>query len=167
MRLGIKSALLLLVLFSASPSNAAQEISWKGRAFIKGWEGFSLCPYQDVAGYWTVGVGHLMKSSESKTQCISPTQVEELFSQDVIPTKVCIRTYLSDTLEQNQFDALTSFTFNLGCRKDSTLFRVVNNNPADPQVGTEFLRWTKAGGKEVRGLRFRREAEKRLYYSNW
>lgn len=71
------------------------------------------------------------------------------------------------TLTQNQFDALVSFTFNLGegSLKSSTLLKKVNANPSDTTISSEFLKWNKAGGKVIDGLTKRRQAEAKLYFA--
>ena len=75
--------------------------------------------------------------------------------------------YCRDDISQSQFDALVSFAYNLGPNslKSSTLLKKVNANPSDPTIKDEFLKWTKAGGKVLKGLVLRREAEAALYFS--
>ncbi len=67
----------------------------------------------------------------------------------------------------NQFDALVSFCYNVGPAnlKSSTLLKKVNINPNDPTIKNEFLKWTKAGGKVLKGLVTRRTAEAELYFT--
>lgn len=71
-------------------------------------------------------------------------------------------------LNQNQFEALVSFTFNLGggSLSTSTLLKKVNVNPCDPSIRDEFAKWRLAGGKVLAGLIRRRAAEADLYFSN-
>jgi len=73
---------------------------------------------------------------------------------------------VKSNLNENQFSALVSFAYNLGIGslKSSTLLKKLNINPKDPTIFNEFLRWNKAGGKEVSGLTRRRQAEANLYY---
>jgi lysozyme len=77
-----------------------------------------------------------------------------------------VDSFTRDDLTQSQFDALTSFCYNLGGGnlKSSTLLKKVNLNPNDPTIKAEFLKWNKAGGKVLAGLTRRREAEATLYF---
>jgi lysozyme len=78
-----------------------------------------------------------------------------------------VDSYCVDTINQNQFDALVSFCYNVGPGnlKSSTLLKKVNANPNDPTIRTEFLKWNKGGGKVLAGLTRRRTAEANLYFS--
>ena len=69
-------------------------------------------------------------------------------------------------INQNQYDALVSFAYNLGVGAllKSTLFKKLKVNPNDPSIRTEFMRWVNAGGKRLTGLVRRREAEANLYF---
>ena len=77
-----------------------------------------------------------------------------------------VDSYCRDDINQNQFDALVSFAYNLGPAnlKSSTLLKKVNANPEDETIRAEFMKWTKAGGRVLRGLVRRREAEANLYF---
>jgi lysozyme len=77
-----------------------------------------------------------------------------------------VDSYCVDTITQNQFDALVSFAYNLGPSnlKVSTLLKKVNANPNDELIKLEFMKWVKAGGKTLKGLVRRREAEANLYF---
>ena len=74
---------------------------------------------------------------------------------------------VTSQLNQNQFDSLVSFTFNLGggSLRSSTLLKKVNIDPSDPTIADEFIKWDKAGGKVIQGLLNRRTAESTLYFS--
>jgi lysozyme len=71
-----------------------------------------------------------------------------------------------DEINQNQFDALISFSYNVGINalKSSTLLKKLNLNPNDPTIRYEFMRWNKAAGRVLRGLTKRREEEANLYF---
>lgn len=75
--------------------------------------------------------------------------------------------HVKAALTQNQVDALASFIYNLGSGNfsESTLLRKLNQNPCDPSIRDEFMRWTKAKGVELAGLKNRRAAEANLYFS--
>ncbi|SJN17960.1 Phage lysin  len=70
-------------------------------------------------------------------------------------------------LKQSQFDALVSFTYNLGATNlgKSTLLKRINQDPNDKRIADEFMKWDKAGGKVLPGLVRRRAAEAKLYFS--
>ena len=77
-----------------------------------------------------------------------------------------VDSYCRDDINQNQFDALVSFAYNLGPAnlKVSTLLKKINANPEDESIKLEFMKWVKAGGKTLKGLVRRREAEAQLYF---
>ena len=79
-----------------------------------------------------------------------------------------VDSYCIDTVTQNQFDALVSFCYNLGPAnlKASTLLKKVNANPNDETIRAEFMKWTKAGGRTLKGLVTRRTAEADLYFKS-
>ena len=72
-----------------------------------------------------------------------------------------VDTYTTDAITQGQYDALVSFSYNLGLNslKTSTLLKKVNNNPQDPTIQDEFLKWKFAGGEALAGLLKRRKSE--------
>jgi lysozyme len=78
-----------------------------------------------------------------------------------------VKGLVKSSINGNQLGALTSFAFNVGvgALNKSTLLKKVNANPNDPTIRAEFMRWTRAGGKVLKGLVTRREAEANLYFS--
>ena len=70
-------------------------------------------------------------------------------------------------VSQHQFDALLSFTYNVGTGNlaRSTLLKKVKANPKDPSIRGEFARWVYGGGKRLPGLVRRRKMEADLYFS--
>jgi len=95
---------------------------------------------------------------------LTDQQVLDLLSQDVNPAAAAVTTRVTVTLSQNQFDALVSFTFNvgIGAFSGSTLLKVLNQGQYN-QVPDQLLRWNKAGGKVVPGLTNRRQNEIKLW----
>jgi lysozyme len=79
-----------------------------------------------------------------------------------------IKKLIKTNLTENQFSALVCFAYNVGTGNfaKSTLLKKVNVNPNDPSISNEFLRWNKAGGKELLGLTRRRTAESKLYFTS-
>lgn len=139
-------------------------ISSDGLALIKLFEGFRPMPYLDVAGLPTVGVGHLIRQGEDFTQGITEAQAEDLLRKDVETSERAVVRLTPRQLDQSQFDALVSFTFNLGvgAYQRSTLRQCVIAGH-DDLVPDQFLRWTRAGGMVRLGLVRRRKAEAALY----
>jgi lysozyme len=142
--------------------------SKKGLELIAEFEGFSPTIYKDVAGYPTIGFGHLLKENEEKLfqNGITKEQAYELLAKDVKEAENAIIKYVRVPLTQNQFDALVSFVYNVGSGnfQKSTLLKELNaKNYA--KAADEFLKWTKAGGKEYKGLVRRRQKERELFLS--
>jgi len=140
----------------------------KGLEFISLWEGTKLRIYKDVAGYATIGTGHLIVEDDPaekwKRKGITTEEALELLTNDVKHAEDCVNRYISWRLIQNQFDSLVSWTFNLGGHAlyRSTLRKVLNGS-CEAKVPKEMARWNKAGGKVVPGLTKRRRAEGRLF----
>jgi lysozyme len=140
--------------------------SQNGINLIKQFEGFEPEIYQDAAGYATIGYGHLILPGEDFSQGITRIEARRLLQQDVRVAEAAVMRLIHQPLRQPQFDALVSFTFNLGsgALQRSTLRRKINR--AEHQaVPYELLRWVWAGGRKLRGLVRRRRAEGVLYFS--
>jgi lysozyme len=143
--------------------------------FIKSKEGLKLKSYQDSAGIWTIGYGTIMYEDQTpvkKGDEITQERAEKLIEQEITAKSVKINAALSSTsINQNQFDALVSFAYNVGTGGllGSTLLKRVKTNPSDPSIRDAFLMWNKArvDGKlvAVQGLTNRRKAEADLYFS--
>ena len=137
----------------------------KGIALIKEFEGLRLKAYKCPGGVWTIGYGHT--AGVKPGMVISEAQAEEYLKADLI----AFERYLNDlglALNQNQFDALVSFIYNVGTGNfsSSTLLRKVRANPQDNSIMDEFLRWVYSKGRVLPGLQRRRLAEMKLYFSN-
>lgn len=142
-------------------------VSEQGLHFIAQFEGFSPTPYRCPAGYWTIGYGHVI--ADAAHVAITQSEAETLLQQDTKIAERAVMRFISVPLLQHQFDALVSFTFNLGsgALQRSTLRRMVNRGDFD-DAGDEFTRWVYAGGKKLKGLVLRRAAERKLFmYNNW
>ena len=137
--------------------------SENGIALIKQYEGFSELPYNDGAGFITIGYGHRIKPGEDFTR-ITPLEAERLLKKDIEIAEQAISRTVFAPLSQGQFDALVSFIYNVGEHtfKYSTLCRVLNWCKY-ARAADEFGRWVYAGGRKLPGLIRRREAEKRLF----
>ncbi|MGJ1431571.1 lysozyme [Sphingobacterium spiritivorum] len=146
-------------------------ISDKGISLIKRFEGFFSKPYKDPIGIPTIGYGFTYYLPSRVKVTLRDKPMTEQQATEML--KEVLKGYESDVLRlvkkpltQNQFDALVSFTYNLGATNlsKSTLLRKLNVNPNDPSIALEFVKWNKAGGKVFRGLTLRREAERDLYF---
>ena len=137
----------------------------KGIALIKEFEGLRLKAYKCPGGVWTIGYGHT--AGVKPGMVISEAQAEEYLKADLI----AFERYLNGlglALNQNQFDALVSFIYNVGTGNfsNSTLLRKVRANPQENSIMDEFLRWVYSKGRVLPGLQRRRLAEMKLYFSN-
>ena len=137
----------------------------KGIALIKEFEGLRLKAYQCPGGVWTIGYGHT--AGVKPGMVITESQAEEYLKADLS----AFERYLNGlglALNQNQFDALVSFIYNVGTGNfsSSTLLRKVRVTPQDNSIMDEFLRWVYSKGRVLPGLQRRRLAEMKLYFSN-
>ncbi|EGV0696149.1 lysozyme [Escherichia coli] len=145
------------------------QTSDKGIALIKQFEGCKLTAYQDSVGVWTTGYGWT-KPVDGKPiragMTINQETAERLLKTGLVSYESDVSRLVKVGLTQGQFDALVSFTYNLGARSlsTSTLLRKLNSGDY-AGAADEFLRWNKAGGKVLNGLTRRREAERALFLS--
>jgi len=140
----------------------SMETSENGIELIKEFEGCRQVAYQDSVGVWTIGYGHTKTAYEGRL-AIKKT-CERLLAEDLVEFEEYVDTLVKVPLTQNQFDALVSWTFNLGPGnlQESTLLKKLNQG-LYAEVPTEMRRWNKAGGEVLDGLVRRREAEVSLF----
>ena len=126
-------------------------------------EGLSLEAYEDCAGVPTIGYGHTKNVQMGDR--ISKYLAKELLKDDVREVEQQVLD-LNVAQTQGQFDALVSFTFNLGIGrlKSSTLLKVIREGGSKNAIKKEFKRWVYAGGKKLRGLELRREWEAKRFF---
>ncbi len=139
----------------------------RGLDLIKEFESFSPVPYLCPAGYWTNGWGHLLVGAkETWPESISQEDAEVQLAGDIYRAERSVGRLVRVHLSPEQFDALVSFTFNLGggALQRSTLRALVNREEHD-EVLDEFPRWVRAGGRVLKGLVRRRLREAWLYGS--
>ena len=129
-------------------------------------EGFSSRVYRCPAGYPTIGYGHMLKESETGLypEDISNEAAILLLEKDLRIASSAVCRLVNIGLSEGQFDALVSFTFNLGSAafQRSTLRQKVNREEHGQAIH-EFPKWVWAGGCKQKGLIRRRYAEARLY----
>lgn len=137
--------------------------SQTGINLIKGFEGLELDAYLCPAKVWTIGYGHTKGVKQG--QRITTNQADELLKEDLEVFENAVNVQ-SLNINQNQFDALVSFIYNLGIGafNRSTLLKKIKENSNDPTIAYEFSRWNKANGNVLSGLVKRRKAESTLYF---
>lgn len=146
-------------------------LSIQGFEFIKKWEGFRAKPYTDAAGVPTIGYGSTFYANGTKVTMndkpISVQEAETLLKKVVKSFENAVNKLVTKSLTQSQFDALVSFCYNVGVGnfQKSTLLKLINQNPNDPNIYNEFLKHIRANGKILTGLQNRRKEEASLYGS--
>jgi len=155
------------------------KMSDNGRRLLTQWEGKETHVYRDSAGLPTIGVGHLLTRDEITSGKImiagvpvkyasglTDQQIDRLLEHDLAWAESSVNTYIDVPLNQNQRDALISFTFNVGKQAffSSTLRKVLNQGRYD-LVPEQLARWNRAGGKVIHGLVKRRNHEIDLFNS--
>lgn len=140
------------------------KISDNGIQFIKDREGVKLRAYQDSAGVWTIGYGHT--KGVYKGLVINELEATSYLENDLQDAETEVKKLVNVDLNQNQFDALVSFEFNVGKLGKSTLLRLLNAGQY-LSAAQQFLKWNKAhvNGKLValKGLTTRRTLEMNLF----
>jgi lysozyme len=156
-------------------------ISKKAMEMIKHHEGVRFKPYRCPAQLWTIGVGHVLYPDQGKlkmedrlqyplrsedNRTFSKEEVDEILANDLRRFVAGVSRYCPTGLNQGRLDALVSFAFNvgLGTLQRSTL-RQKHNRGDYEGAAEEFLKFTKAGGKVLKGLVNRRNDERALYMS--
>lgn len=144
--------------------------SQAGLNLIKEFEGLRLEAYPDPGtggAPWTIGYGHTSAAGDpqvSKGLRITASQAEDILANDLTQYERTVEELVHPRLTQNQFDALVSFVYNVGpgAFAKSTLLKRINADQFD-QVPAEFMKWTRAGGRELPGLVRRRRAEVKMW----
>lgn len=135
----------------------------RGRTLIEKFEGLRLTAYQSMVGVWTIGYGHTGPDVKAGLT-ITQQQAEQLLINDLARFNNAVNALVQIEVNQNQFDALISFSYNLGVAtlQQSTLLRLLNAGNYQA-AADQFPRHDRAAGKEVAGLLARRNAERHLY----
>ncbi len=137
-----------------------------GVNFIKHFEGYKSTAYECAAGYKTIGYGHLIKKNESY-DFLNLEEAEILLRKDIFISETAVLKYIRGDINDNQFSALVSFTYNLGAcvLQRSTLRQKINYGSSIDEIAEEFMRWIFSGGRKIQGLFIRRHAESMIYRS--
>ena len=136
---------------------------------IQQFEGLKLTAYQDSVGIWTIGFGNIFNLDTGKPikegDVITQETADRWLKIEVDNLQAKMRKVITVPLNDNQWSALTSLVYNIGfgAFKRSTLLRLLNAGASKDEVAKQFLRWNRAGGKEVKGLTNRRQAEFNLF----
>lgn len=141
------------------------KIGDKGLELIKSFEGCKLEAYMPTAeDVPTIGYGHTRGVAMGDT--CTQDEADEWLRGDLSWVEDCINNSIRVPLTQNEFDALCSLVFNIGCGafKASTLARMLNDSDYDG-AAEQFKRWDKQAGKQLAGLTRRRAAEHELFES--
>ena len=137
-------------------------ISNEGISLIKKFEGCELEAYKCAAGVWTIGYGHTKDVREGMT--ISKEQADNMLLNELDIYCLHVEKAVEVDLKQCEFDALVSWTYNLGPTNlnNSTMLKVLNDKDFN-EVPHQLKRWNKANGEVLQGLVRRREAEALLF----
>ena len=145
-------------------------------AFIAGFEAFRSRPYTDIAGIPTIGYGATYYENGAKVTLkdtpITPERALELKAFHIQIAEKAVNKQVTLVLNQNQFDALVSFTYNLGAGalQHSSLLRKINLNPKDKSIADEFKKWVHIRNpytgklEKSNGLVRRRNEEATIYF---
>jgi lysozyme len=138
-------------------------LSSTGEDLIKRFESLQLTAYQDQRGVWSIGWGHT-PATEGET--CTAAQAELWFQEDIQAAVTGVDESITTNITQNQFDALVSFTYNVGVGAEgsSTLARLVNARDF-AGAAAQFLLWDHVDGVQNAGLLRRRQAEQALFLS--
>jgi lysozyme len=143
----------------------------KGYLLITKHEGLKLKPYLCPAKIPTIGYGNTYYPDGKRVTLldkdITKQQAFDMFKEIANRFAKRVDTLVTSNINQNQFNSLVSFAYNVGTGNfsSSTLLKKVNRNPDDLTIKDEFLKWNKAGGKVLNGLTNRRNEEADLYFS--
>jgi lysozyme len=137
-------------------------ISQEGLSLIKKFEGCELKAYRCPADVLTIGYGITKNVTEDME--ITQQEADEMLNEEITEYEEYVNNMVKVPLEQNQFDALCSWVYNLGPTnlKKSTLLKLLNAGDYH-LIPSQIRRWNKAGGETLTGLIRRREAESFLF----
>lgn len=142
-----------------------------GVEFIRKHEAFAACPYRDQGGVPTIGYGltHYFDGSPvtMRDKCLTKAEADFHLRRVLREYEWTVHDAVDVSLTQSQYNALVSFTYNVGTAsfERSGLLRRVNQNPTDPLIISEFMKWVYVKGRISKGLRYRRQQEIELYFS--
>ena len=149
------------------------KVSQRAITLIKHHEGVRNKPYRCPAGLWTVGVGHLIGDGKSLpadwNRTFTNEEIDGILKRDLNRFELGVHKMLPNvSLRQHEFDALVSFSFNLGLGtfQRSTIRQALMRGDKETAMES-LLKYCKAGGKVLRGLENRRKDEKAMFLANY
>lgn len=147
---------------SPTPTPGQGQINAKGLRLLKSFEGLRLNAYQDAVGVWTIGYG--TTSGVYPGMQITEAKAEEFLRRDLRRFEAAVSDLVTVPLNEDQFSALVSFTYNVGegALESSTLLRLLNQRDYQG-AADQLLRWNLGDGVELPGLTRRRRAERALF----
>ena len=147
---------------TTAPSAGLRRTNANGLLLIKSFEGLRLRAYRDAVGIWTIGYGTTRGVKPGMT--ISKDRAVTFLQEDLARFEKSINDAVKVPINDNQFSALASFTYNVGpgAFRASTLLRLLNRGNIQG-AADQFPRWNKAGGRALAGLTRRRNAERLLF----
>lgn len=137
-------------------------------ALIRHSEGFSTTPYRCPAGVPTIGYGSTRyvdgRAVKLSDPSITQVQADEIMLMTLKHYEAAVTRYVQVDINQNQFDALVDFAYNVGAKAllTSTLLRRLNAGETK-LAAAQFGRWVHGGGEVLLGLVKRRAAEHELF----
>lgn len=150
-----------------------------GIELLHKFEGLKLEAYECQASlrlpaekkFWTIGYGNTRYEDGSlvkKGDTITKKRAQDLFTNIANDFAKKVSKKLTKFLNENQFSALVSFAYNVGISafSKSTLLKLVNEDPTNPEIRNQFMRWNKVNNQIIPGLTRRRQAEAELYFKN-
>ncbi len=148
---------------TAPSTSGPKRTNQNGLLLIKSFEGLRLKAYRDAVGIWTIGYG--TTRGVQPDMSISEAEAERFLQQDLTRFEQTIHEAVTVPINDNQFSALASFTYNVGsgAMRSSTLIKLLNARHDVRSIADEFPRWNKAGGRVLEGLTRRRNAERALF----
>ena len=143
--------------------------SSKGIDFIKSFETLQLKAYKAVSTeqYYTIGYGHYGPDVFPEME-ITEEEAERMLAEDLADFEGCVNRSLAGwDVKQCQFDALVSLAYNVGVNafQNSTLLKLVKQGADETTIRAEFGKWCHSGGRVLKGLQRRRQAEADMYFS--
>lgn len=145
-----------------------RHVTDEGVALIKTFEGLRLTRYKCSAGKWTIGIGHLIRPHEDFSMPITKEEAYALLHKDLAVSEKAVLRLITVPLSDFQFNALVSFTFNLGAGAlQRSGLRMKVNSGEHGDVPDEFMKWVFSGGKKTKGLQRRRAAEAAHYMQGY
>jgi lysozyme len=146
-----------------------RKVNDAGIKLIKSFEGLFLKPYLDPINIPTIGYGTIKypngKAVTMKDRAITEAEATEYLMHEVEEKAHNVGRMCKVAINDNEYAALVSFAYNVGWQalEKSTLLKLLNAGASKTAIGDQFLRWNKAGGKELPGLTRRRQAERALF----